>query len=66
MKAGNADGESNFTEYYPTWKSPTAINEIINTQHPTPNTQFYNLNGQKVDASYKGLVIINGRKVVMK
>ena len=66
MKAGNADGESNFAEYYPTWKSPTAINEIINTRHPTPNTQLYNLNGQKVDASYKGIVIVYGHKVVMK
>ena len=28
MKAGNADGTSNFTEYYPTWKSPTTINSI--------------------------------------
>ena len=66
MKAGNADGESNFTEYYPAWKSPTAINEITNTKHPTPNTWLYNLNGQKVDASYKGIVIANGHKVVMK
>ena len=66
MKAGNADGESNFTEYYPTWKLPTAIHEISNTQHLTLDTQFYNLNGQKVDASYKGLVIINGRKVMQK
>lgn len=30
------------------------------------STTIYNLSGQKVDASYKGFVIINGRKVVMK
>ena len=66
MKAGNADGESNFTEYYPKWQLPTAINEITNTKHLASNTQFYNLNGQKVDASYKGIVICDGRKVMMK
>ena len=66
MKAGNADGESNYTEYYPAWKTPTAISEITTPHHLTPNTQFYNLAGQKVNASYKGLVIVNGRKVMMK
>lgn len=30
------------------------------------STTIYNLSGQKVDASYKGLVIINGRKVMQK
>ena len=64
MKAGNADGDSNYTEYYPTWKSPTAIHTIqTNTDKPGV---CYNLAGQKVDASYKGLVIANGRKVVIK
>ena len=32
----------------------------------TQNNVIYNLAGQKVDNSYKGLVIMNGRKVVMK
>ena len=64
MKAGNADGESNFTEYYPTWKSPTAIHTL---QTDTNKSDvYYNLSGQKVDASYKGIVIVNGRKVVIK
>ena len=27
---------------------------------------IYNLSGQKVDANYKGVVIINGKKVLMK
>lgn len=64
MKAGNADGESNYTEYYPTWKSPTAIHTVqTNTDKPGV---CYNLAGQKVDNSYKGFVIANGRKVVMK
>ena len=28
------------------------------------NATIYNMAGQKVDASYKGIVIINGKKVV--
>lgn len=65
MKAGNADGESNYTEYYPTWQQPTGIR----TQTLGLNTQpsvLYNLTGQRVDASYKSIVIRNGKKIVMK
>ena len=65
MKAGNADGESNYTEYYPTWQQPTGIR----TQTLGLNTQpsvLYNLTGQRIDASYKGIVIRNGKKIVMK
>ena len=64
MKAGNADGESNFTEYYPAWKSPTAIHTIKTDASNT--SAFYNLSGQKVDSSYKGIVISNGRKMMQK
>ena len=64
MKAGNADGESNFTEYYPAWQSPTAIHSIQSDTNKSG--VYYNLSGQKVDASYKGLVIVNGRKKVRK
>ena len=59
MKAGNADGESNFTEYYPEWKSPTAIH-VVHTDDNKSNA-IYNLSGQRVGPGYKGLVIINGR-----
>ena len=64
MKAGNADGESNFAEYYPVWKSPTAIHTIHTDAYKSKT--YYNLSGQKVDDKYKGLVIINGRKVIQK
>lgn len=37
--------------------------ELIDTDDNTPR---YNLSGQRVDKSYKGIVIINGRKVVIK
>jgi hypothetical protein len=40
--------------------------DAINTQHPTSNTQCYNLAGQKVSDSYKGIVIKNGKKYINK
>lgn len=43
----------------------TSINSI-NTQHQTSNTQCYNLAGQKVSDSYKGIVIKNGKKYINK
>jgi hypothetical protein len=43
---------------------PTGIS-IVEAKK-TQNNAIYNLAGQKVDNSYKGLVIMNGRKVVMK
>ncbi len=30
------------------------------------NAELYNLNGQKVSANYKGIVIQNGKKVLVK
>ena len=68
MKAGNADGESNYTEYYPTWQSPTGIENVHTSPsalHPSPST-LYNLSGQRVDDNYKGIVIRNGKKFVIK
>jgi hypothetical protein len=32
----------------------------------TPHSTLYNLSGQRVDASYKGIVIQNGRKVIKR
>ena len=40
---------------------PTSI-----TQHPSPNTQIYNLAGQRVSNSYHGLVIQNGKTILKK
>ena len=68
MKAGNADGESNYTEYYPMWQSPTGIENVYtspSTIHPSLSTP-YNLSGQRVDDNYKGIVIRNGKKFVMQ
>jgi hypothetical protein len=43
--------------------SETAINAVKATK---ADDAIYNLNGQRVNASYKGLVIKNGKKVVIK
>lgn len=47
---------------------PTIITGISTLKSETSNTnaQMYNLSGQKVDKSYKGIVIQNGRKFVNK
>ena len=61
MKQGNADAESAVEEYYPAYKTPTAI-QTVKTQ--ALNNATYNLSGQRVDASYKGLVIRNGKRFI--
>jgi hypothetical protein len=42
------------------------IETITKSQQPIANGQLYNLAGQRVDKGYKGLNIINGKKVVIK
>ena len=44
----------------------TGITEIAKSQKPKADGQLYNLRGQRVDASYKGIVIMNGKKFVNK
>lgn len=45
----------------------TGINSpIVITKKAEGNGKWYNLNGQQVDNSYKGIVIVNGRKFVNK
>ncbi len=40
--------------------------QTLNAERNTLNGETYNLAGQKVNKSYKGLVISNGRKVIVK
>jgi hypothetical protein len=42
------------------------IKSIENSELRTENSDYYNLAGQKVDAGYKGIVIRNGKKFVVK
>lgn len=45
----------------------TGINSpLVITKKAEGNGKWYNLNGQQVDSSYKGIVIVNGRKFVNK
>lgn len=66
MKAENADAESTVEEYYPTLKQmPTGIKSPF-VHAAANNCVAYNIAGQRVGDSYKGLVIVNGRKVIRK
>ena len=42
----------------------TGIDTTFNVQRSTLNV--YNLNGQRVDNNYKGVVIVNGKKAIKK
>lgn len=47
----------------------TGISNVeMNPQHLSPNGQYpwYNLAGQHVGKDYKGIVIVNGKKIIMK
>lgn len=48
-----------------TMEVPTGINGIVSDKAAT-NAPVYNLSGQRVDSSYKGVVIRNGKKFVNK
>ena len=64
MKQGNADAENKVDEYYPEWKNPTGISQVITT---TPGeiakVVYYSLNGTLLSAPQKG---INIRKMLFQ
>ena len=64
MKQGNADAESAVDEYYPTSQSPSGIkNATIRPTVPTRH-EWYNLQGRRSTQQSKGIVIVNGKKIV--
>ena len=65
MKAGNADAQSGFDEYYPPCNTSSGIRTVTTPFAPTDNA-CYNLQGQRVNASKKGIAIRNGHKVIVK
>ena len=72
MKQGNADAESKVDEYYPAWKNPTGISQVI-TSNPgeLAEVKYYSLNGTLLSAPQKGINIRkmlfqNGKTVVDK
>ena len=48
-----------------TVKDATGI-ATVKAANKVANTQMYNLSGQKVGKDYKGIVIMNGKKMIMK
>ena len=46
--------------------SPPPAIKSINTQAKKAQQPAYNLSGQRVNESYKGLVIVNGKKIVIR
>ena len=46
------------------WDVTTGVKEIATA--PAKTDAIYNLAGQKVDANYKGIVIKNGKKILVK
>ena len=45
---------------------PNFLPEGITVTLQTENGAIYNLAGQRVDASYRGVVIMNGKKFIQK
>jgi len=62
MKAGMADGESNYTEYWPESKNTSGISSPTITRGSISD-KCYNMIGQRVSSGYKGIVITKGRKI---
>ena len=47
-------------------ENPSGINELVRDRRDSNSEAIYNMSGQRVNISYKGVIIKNGRKVVIK
>jgi hypothetical protein len=63
MKQGMADGDNSFEEYWPQIGGGTGIFSVEESNAPLTQPETYNIAGQRVSDSYKGIVIINGKKI---
>lgn len=68
MKAGMADGESNYTEYWPAY-NPTGISQVRTSAITA--TEYYDLSGRKLSEPQRGINIrvermANGQAVTSK
>ena len=57
MKAGNSEGTSNYTEYYPAYQTPSAVESVNYTTNKCIATEYFNIAGQRVSSNTKGLII---------
>ena len=65
MKAGNADAETGFDEYYPAYNKTSGIAVI--TASDSRQQATYNLKGQRIpQPTLKGIYIQNGKKFVVR
>ena len=63
--APNKDNHESFAIKFTYKETPTGINGI-STDEVDENEEIYNIAGQKVGKNYKGLVIKNGKKQIVK
>jgi hypothetical protein len=56
MKAENTDAQTSIEEYYPTFKVPTAINDLTTTANII-DIKYYSISGQEIKNNEKGIVI---------
>lgn len=63
--APNKDNHESFAIQFTYKETPTGINGI-STDEADENEEIYNIAGQKVGKNYKGLVIKNGKKQIVK
>ena len=63
MKQGMADGDNSFEEYWPQIGGGTGIFSVEESNAPLTQPETYNIAGQRVNDCYKGIVIINGKKI---
>lgn len=63
--APNKDNGESFAIQFTYKETPTGINGI-STDEADENEEIYNIAGQKVGKNYKGLVIKNGKKQIVK
>jgi hypothetical protein len=68
MAAAEDFGESSVVEFNYFLDGATGISDAarLNDKGQMMNDKLYNLKGQRVNASYKGVIITNGRKLVIK
>jgi hypothetical protein len=66
MAAADGFGESSVVEFNYFLDEATGISHSSFLVPRSSNDKFYNLKGQRVNDSYKGIVITNGKKFIMK
>lgn len=65
VKQQNANAESSFEEYYPKWNNiDSGITNL--SMAPANDGACYNISGQRVSPDTKGIIITNGRKIIVK